>query len=197
MPNSLKPADKPAPQHSWQAKLRYRFENTLSKGPGIMIAYLGLASAAVVTVAGTILAIFGVPSSAAPDAQGFGLIEGIWHSLMRSIDPGNLGGDDGWWLRLMMLLVTLFGIFIVSILIGTITSGLEQRLDELRKGRTQVLEQNHTLILGYSSKVFAIIGELIIANANQKNPSIVILADREKVEMDDEIRAKLDRKSVV
>ena len=155
-----------------------------------MIAYLGLASAAVVTIAGIGLAVFGVSSSAAPGADDFGFIEGVWHSLMRAIDPGNLGGDEGWWLRILMLLVTLFGIFIVSILIGTITSGLEQRLGELRKGRTQVLEENHTLILGFSSKVFAIIGELIIANVNQKNPAIVILADRDKVEMDDEIRAK-------
>jgi len=190
MPNSLKPAENFATTHSWRAKLRYRFENTLSKGPGIMIAYLGLASAAVVTIAGIGLAVFGVSSSAAPGADDFGFIEGVWHSLMRAIDPGNLGGDEGWWLRILMLLVTLFGIFIVSILIGTITSGLEQRLGELRKGRTQVLEENHTLILGFSSKVFAIIGELIIANGNQKNPAIVILADRDKVEMDDEIRAK-------
>ena len=190
MPNS-KPLDpKTKLTHDWRAQLRYRFENTLSKGPGIMIAYLALASALVVTVAGIVLTIFGVRSGNAEGAENFGLIEGIWHSLMRSIDPGNLGGDDGWGLRIIMLLVTLFGIFIVSILIGTITSGLEQRLGEMRKGRTQVLEENHTLILGYSSKVFAIIGELIIANTNQRNPSIVILADRDKVEMDDEILAK-------
>ena len=38
----------------------------------------------------------------------------------------------GWQLRLLMLIVTIGGIFIVSILIGTITSGLEARLTELQ-----------------------------------------------------------------
>jgi ion channel POLLUX/CASTOR len=174
----------------WREKLRYRFENTLSKGPGVMIGYLALASLIVVSIAGLVLAVFGVNQTTAPGAENFGLIEGIWHSLMRALDPGNLGGDEGWWLRIVMLLVTLFGIFVVSILIGTITSGLEANLSELRKGRSKVLESNHTLILGFSSKVYSIIGELLIANENQTNPSIVILADRDKVEMEDEIRAK-------
>jgi hypothetical protein len=62
-------------------------------------------------------------------------------------------------------------------LIGTITAGLEARLQELRKGRSRVIEQDFTLILGWSSKVYSIIGELIIANANQKKPRIVILSN--------------------
>jgi voltage-gated potassium channel Kch len=60
----------------------------------------------------------------------------------------------------------------------------------MRKGRSRVIERNHTLILGWSSKVYSIIGELIIANENQKNPCIVILADMDKVDMEDDIRAK-------
>jgi voltage-gated potassium channel Kch len=89
-----------------------------------------------------------------------------------------------------MLVVTIGGIFIVSILIGTITSGLEARLTELRKGRSRVIESHFTLILGWSSKVYSIIGELLIANENQKDPCIVILSERDKVEMEDDIRAK-------
>jgi len=51
----------------------------------------------------------------------------------------------------------------------------------MRKGRSRVIERNHTLILGWSPTVFAIIGELIIANENQRRPRIVILADHDKV----------------
>ena len=36
----------------------------------------------------------------------------------------------------------------------------------------------------------SVVGDVIIANANQKRPSIVILADRDKVEMEDDIKAK-------
>ncbi len=173
---------------TWRERLRYRFENTLSKGPAAMIAWLAIVSSVMVLLAAFVIAVFAMRGT--PETGEIGFIEGGWRSLMHALDAGNLAGDEGWALRILMLLVTIFGIFVVSILIGTITSGLEARLDEMRKGRSRVLEQNHTLILGFSNKVFSIIGELLIANANQKNPAIVILADRDKVEMDDAIRAK-------
>ncbi len=179
-----------ATEITWRDHLRYRFENTLSKGPAAMIAWLAVVCAVVVGLAGIGTALFHLHASDEPGSPEIGLIEGIWTSLMRTLDAGNLSNDGGWGLRFLMLIVTIFGIFVVSILIGTITSGLEAKLSEMRKGKSRVLESNHTLILGFSSKVFSIIGELIIANENQKKPAIVILAERDKVEMEDEIRAK-------
>lgn len=176
---------------SWRDKLRYRFENTLSRGPIAIIGWLALLSAGIVALATLAIWLLGIGT--APDDQAgsaLGPLEGAWQSLLHAMDPGTLAGDQGWFLRLVMLAVTIGGIFIVSMLIGTITSGLEARLHEMRKGRSRVIEKNHTLILGWSSKVYSIIGELIIANENQKNPCIVILADMDKVEMEDDIRAK-------
>jgi ion channel POLLUX/CASTOR len=72
-----------------------------------------------------------------------------------------------------------------------ISNGIMDKLDQLRKGRSFVMEQDHVLILGWSSKIFTIIPELIIANENQKNPKIVILADKDKVLMEDEIKDKI------
>lgn len=92
----------------------------------------------------------------------------------------------------MMLGVTLGGIFIVSTLIGVLTAGVEGKLEVLRKGRSLVLESGHTLILGWSAQIFNILSELMQANANQKKASLVILADKDKVEMGDEIRARVE-----
>ena len=180
------------PNHavSRRDRLRYHFENTLARGPIAIIGWLALVSAAVVFVAAMVLALFHVDQVPGDPASTLGWVEGAWQSAMHAIDAGNLAGDQGWPLRLLMLAVTLAGIFIVSILIGTITSGLEARLDELRKGRSRVIEQDHTLILGWSSKVYSIIGELLIANRNQRAPRIVILSPRDKVDMEDDIRAK-------
>ncbi len=175
---------------SWRDKLRYRFENTLAKGAIAIIGWLALMSLAIVAVATLVLVVFHVTADPADPQSGFDAVEGGWQSLMHTMDAGTLAGDQGWTLRLLMLVVTVGGIFIVSMLIGTITSGLDARLTELRKGRSKVIEKNHTLILGWSSKVYSIIGELLIANENQKKPRIVILADRDKVEMEDDIRAK-------
>lgn len=175
---------------TWRDRLRYRFENTLSRGTIAIIGWLALLSAGIVAIA--TLAIWALHLNTTPDdaSSELGAIEGAWQSMLHALDPGTLAGDQGWPLRALMLVVTVGGIFVVSMLIGTITSGLEARLHEMRKGRSRVIESNHTLILGWSSKVFSIIGELMIANENQKNPCIVILADRDKVEMEDDIRAK-------
>jgi len=180
----------PKNAHSWRDHLRYRFENTLSKGAIAIIGWLALISLAIVLLAALGLSVFSISADPGDPGTRFGWIEAGWQSLMHTMDAGTLAGDQGWELRLLMLVVTVGGIFIVSMLIGTITSGLESRLGELRKGRSRVIEREHTLILGWSSKVYSIIGELVIANESRRRPRIVILADRDKVEMEDDIRAK-------
>jgi ion channel POLLUX/CASTOR len=174
---------------TWSDTLRYHFENTLSAGPIAIIGWLAVVSLAIVLVGATVIALFGI--SFDPNAEeGAGFVEGAWNLLMRTFDAGTMGADEGWPLRVVALLVTLGGIFIVSTLIGTITSGMEASIEELRKGRSRVIESGHTLILGWSPKVFTILNELVIANENQRNPRIVIMADHDKVEMEDEVRSK-------
>lgn len=173
-------------------KVRYYFENTMSAGPGGVIKWLALASLFMVLVLGLLILVFGIKGSPEPEAEKLGFIEGAWQSLMATLDSGTMGGDEGWPFRAVRFVATLGGIFVISILIGTISSGIDEKLDELKKGRSRVLETNHTLILGWSEKVFSIISEIIEANSNQKKPSIVILADREKGDMEDEIRSKIE-----
>src|SRR5687768_12357630 len=109
---------------TWRDQLRYRFENTLSKGTIAIIGWLALISLSIVVLAAIVLALLGVGADPGDPGSRLGLVEGGWQSLMRALDPGTMSGDEGWTLRIMMLLVTLGGIFIVSMLIGTITSGL-------------------------------------------------------------------------
>ncbi|HVR97078.1 MAG TPA: potassium transporter TrkA [Thermoanaerobaculia bacterium] len=170
-------------------RLRYSFDNSMSKGSIALIGYLGLASISLIMLAGLVLVLFGIRPGGADSAPGF--FEAMWLSLMRTLDSGTMGGDEGTGFRFTMLFVTLGGIFIVSSLIGVINSGLEAKLEELRKGRSFVVERDHTLILGWSPKIFTILSELVLANENRHKPRVVILADRDKVEMEDEIAEKL------
>jgi voltage-gated potassium channel Kch len=174
-------------------KIRYYFENTMSSGPAGVIKWLAIVSLAIVLLLGLVILIFGIKESG--DAEHpLGFFEGAWQSLMATLDSGTMGGDpaDAWPFRIVRFIATLVGIFVISILIGSISSGIDEQIDELKKGKSKVLESNHTLILGWSEKVFSIIAEIIEANSNQKNPSIVILADMDKVEMDDAIRDKIE-----
>lgn len=170
-------------------RFRYFFDNTMSRGPVAMIAWLALVSLIMVLLAALLISLFGLAQEGAEPA---GFLETFWQGTMHAIDAGTLAGDAGWPIRVVFAGVTIGGIFIVSTLIGILSSGLESKLDELRKGRSFVIEQGHTLILGWSPKIFTIVAELAIAQESEANPSIVILADKDKVEMEDEIRAEVE-----
>jgi ion channel POLLUX/CASTOR len=171
------------------ARLRYAFDNSMSRGAIALVGYLALASIGMIAFFALIVVLFHIAPKGA-DQPGF--MEAMWLSLMRTLDSGTMGGDEGGGFRFAMLGVTLGGIFIVSALIGVINNGIEGKLDELRKGRSFVVESDHTLILNWSPKIFTILSELVLANENRSRPRIVILAEKDKVEMEDEIRAHLE-----
>lgn len=178
-------------QITFSDRLRYQFDNTMSKGTIALIGWLFIVSVVMILCTSLVVIVGGL----APAEGGSpSFWEVIWMSAMRTMDSGAVAGDTGsWTFRLTMLAITLGGIFVVSILIGVLTSGIEGKLEELRKGRSFVVEENHTVILGWSPQIFTIISELVIANSNQPRSCIAILAEKDKVEMEDEIRAKLGR----
>ncbi len=171
---------------------RYWFDNTMSKGTVALIAWLGILTFVFIVGMGFLITLSGIAND--PDTPGPDFFRIVWMSLLRTLDPGTMGGDTGSPAFLLaMLIVTLGGIFLVSTLIGILTSGIDGKLNELRKGRSFVVEQDHTLILGWSPQIFTIISEIAEANKNWKRACIVILADKDKVEMEDEIRARVPR----
>ena len=174
------------------AKLRYRFDAALSRGPSVVIAYLGIITAAVILVASLIITIFQI-SGINGDLKGTeGFFQNFWLAMTRVLDPGTFSGESGWPIRIIMLLVTLSGIFIVGSLIGLIANSVDQQIEELRKGRSNVIETNHTLILGWSPRVPAIVSELVIANESMKKSAVVVLANVDKTEMEETLRDAID-----
>jgi K+/H+ antiporter YhaU regulatory subunit KhtT len=177
-------------QFSRKELFAYKFEQTISNGPTSVIKWLALISLFTVLLLGLLILIFGISDN--PDGkEGIGFIEGSWQSLMATLDSGTMGGDEGWLFRMVRFAATILGIFIISILIGSISSGIDQKIDDLKRGRSKVIESNHTLILGWSEKIFSIISEIAIANENQKKPCIVILSEKDKIEAEDEIHSKV------
>ena len=108
---------------------------------------------------------------------------------MYTLDTGNLAGvsTDNVFYLLLMFLATLCGLFLTSILIGIIATGVEDKLSNLRKGTSEVQEDNHTTIIGFDNNVYALLRELIEANSNKKDACIVVLGEQPKEEMEEAI----------
>ncbi|NWF65429.1 MAG: NAD-binding protein, partial [Chloroflexi bacterium] len=174
---------------TFKQRFQYWFDNYMSRGTGALIGGLAVLSLVIILIAAAVIR-FGALAMDGESAPSFG--EAAWMSLMRTLDAGTMGGDTGPGFRIVMLLVTIGGIFIVSTLIGILSNGLEERIEQLRKGRSLVLENDHTLILGWTPQVFTIISELVAANLSRKNGAvIVVLADQDKVEMEDAIKERI------
>lgn len=181
-------------QPTLKQRFQYWFDNYMSRGTVALIGGLAVLSLVIIFIAAAIIRI-GAIAMDGESAPSFG--EAAWMSLMRTLDAGTMGGDTGPGFRIVMLLVTIGGIFIVSTLIGILSNGLEERIEELRKGRSLVLENGHTLILGWTPQIFTIISELVAANESRKSGAvIVVLADQDKVEMEDAINERIaDKKN--
>lgn len=177
----------PAPTApSWGARFRYFFDTTMTRGTPALIGWLVIATSALVLSFAVLSAVLGLRG----DDEGFG--HELFQALMHALDPGTVAGDTGSWSFLLtMLVLTLGGLLIVSALIGVISAGIDARLAELRRGRSTVLESDHTVVLGWSDSIYTIVRELTIANESRRRPAIVVLADRDSVEMEEDLRTKV------
>ncbi|MEZ4595609.1 MAG: potassium transporter TrkA [Chloroflexota bacterium] len=175
-------------RHTLRRRLRYRLDRFLSRGPGVLVLGLFGATLLVVVALGIVVVLLGWATE-----SGLNDLDVVWRAFLTTLDPGTvanfLGERYSAGLMLAFLGATLFGILLTSILIGILVTGLQNRLEELRKGRSIVVEDGHTVILGWSQQIFTIVSELALAAANQRRSSIVVLAGRDKVAMQDEIRA--------
>lgn len=170
------------PRHSTLSdRLRYGFDNFMSRGTVALVSGLALVSLAFILLMGGLVSLSGV---APEESDRLSLPEALWGVLMRTLDSGTVGGDTGWVFRLTMLFVTFGGIFVVSTLIGLLSTGIDAKLEDLRKGRSRVIETDHIVILGWSLQIFTLISELALANANQPATCIVILSEEDKVQME-------------
>jgi len=151
---------------------------------------------AIFTVSFICLSIFriGLESTGAESERGQGILRQIYLTFLQMTDPGNMAQDieSSPLLKIATVLSGFTGLILLSMLIGFITTALVQKMEELRKGRSTVIENEHSLILGWNpQRIIEIIRELILANESEDSPAVVILADIDKEEMDDFLKTAL------
>lgn len=171
-------------------RLKYAIDNTFSKGSGALILWLAISSVVIIGLMAVVVTVFKIsPDGEAP----LSFWEAFWRNLMRTLDAGTMGGDAGWGFRIAMLVVTIGGVFVISTLIGILSSAIEGKLDDLRKGHSRLLEENHTVILGWTEQVYTIIPEIVSANENLKSSCIAIMSDHDKVEMEESLQGRVGK----
>ncbi len=172
---------------SWVLRFRYWFDNVMSKGVASMLWFLAFFTTGFILLNAAIVFFL----NEGDGGERTSVAETLWQTFVQTMSANDVVAGSHWTFRIVMLFVTVIGVLIVANLIGIVNGAFDAKLGELRKGRTPVIETGHTLIVGWNPKIIAILESLTEANASDRKSRIVILADRDKEEMDDEIREKV------
>lgn len=170
-------------------QLLYRLDNWLSTNPySKMVALLYLSI--LIVVVGAIL-LFAVSDTAPHDAlweslAGVG-VEWSFASASARLDPRGFRGVAT---RLVASCVSLGGVFITALLLGIVSEAIMEKYEELRRGKSDVLESGHTVVLGWSDKLFGVLDQLCLANESLGGGVVVLLNEKPKFEQEDLLAAK-------
>jgi Trk K+ transport system NAD-binding subunit len=167
--------------HSFKDHIRYRFDNSINKGQGAFVAWLaffGLIFSFVISIIRFLL------------EENVAIREILWGTSNSVLFDGKIPTGT-FTNKVIAIAIWLASVTIAATIIAFVTSKLRDRVEELRRGKTPILESGHTLILGWSNRAFPIIEQLAIANSNKRGSVIAIFADVDRSKIEDQIAARV------
>ena len=177
-----------------QARYRYLFDTFMAKGGGSIFIALSAVFVATFLLIGVLRGVLLLFPDVGLQHEDLGFLGNLYITFLEITDPGNMAQDiySSAAYKIFAVLAGIAGIVMLSALIAFITTALDQKIYELKRGRSKVIEEGHTLILGWNEqRIIETLRELVIANESEKNACVVILADKDKQEMDDVLRLRL------
>ncbi|KAM7510613.1 hypothetical protein LguiB_009488 [Lonicera macranthoides] len=166
---------------SLNKQLAYKVDVFLSVHPYAKPLTLIVATLLLILLGG--LALFGVTDDS--------LAYCLWLSWTYVADSGNHMNSEGISPRLVSVSISFGRMLIFAMMLGLVSDAISEKFDSLRKGRSEVVKQNHTLILGWGDKLGSLLNQLAFVNESLGGGIVVVMAERDKEEMELDI-AKME-----
>ena len=116
----------------------YRLDYLFSRHPKLKGGAIGITSMTIIIVGGVFWFL----------VTDDDIYESLWIAWTFVADPGTHSETKGILQRIISLALTAGGMVIFASVIGIISDEISSSLENLRKGKSRVIEANHTLILG-------------------------------------------------
>jgi voltage-gated potassium channel Kch len=172
------------------ARLRYNFDNSIAKAGTFVLYVLLLMMVIALIMVGVKATLLATPAlTQAADPENLSFFDLFWTSFTKIL---SLGGEPTWADRIIAVLYWVTTTALTASVIGYVVGAIQRTFARLRKGRSPIVDSNHTLILGWSSRIFPILQELAIANENVRKPVVVIFAPLDREVMEDEIESRTE-----
>ncbi|MCR5448184.1 MAG: hypothetical protein K6F23_02205 [Solobacterium sp.] len=163
-------------------KIRYWLDYRMASGTASMVKLLlTLVLTAVVFVTALVL-LFNL------QAEGKSVIAIFWDNLRSAMSSSFPSSDSGSLLYIVLYtLLGLTGMVFTGMLIGIFSSTIRGRIIALQEENPEIIEENHTVILGFRSGEYALLKEMIKSTWKDRR-TIVIVEDMERQDMEQAIR---------
>lgn len=161
------------------SRATYHFHNLLVRGTiARIIAFT------IVTV--TVCLILGFILSLVPSADG-SLLTSLWNATLCVLDGGTIAGiEANTGQKAVLFIITIFGIVFTSVLVGIVTTGIEEHLESIAHEGSKVLERRpHMLVLGTTPVTVEILRSLAQNNERSRRvePIVILEEQRDIVEV--------------
>jgi len=169
------------------AKLRYSFDNSIAKSGMFvtwMFIFMVIFSILLVLIRSVLYVTPFITNPGTPVTFNF---ETFWGSFATLFGKG---GEPTWAERIMGFLTWMCTIALTGSVTGFIVGAITRTFDRLRKGKSAIIDSGHTLILGWSNRIYPILKELAVANQNVRKAKVVIFSEQTRDFMEDEIEAR-------
>ena len=182
------PAAPTANKVSLGKRIRYSVDNSFGKS-GTFALYMLVAIALISSVIITLkYVLYSFPFLLIADTPALPpmTFETFWGSFASVIGKG---AEATWADRIIGILYWLLGAASGGTVTGFIVAAINAAMTEIKKGRSPIIANNHTLILGWSNRIFPILKELEEAGKNlRRKPTVVIFSGKTREWMEQQIK---------
>jgi hypothetical protein len=120
-------------------------------------------------------------------------VEGIWEAWTYTADGGTHAKAYHFEQRALGFIITFCGIIYLAAVLAFIVDFVREKMDSMRVGKGQVLEEHHYVILHWTDRTIPLIQELCIANESDGGGVVVVLAKEPMETMSSELAAQLPK----
>jgi len=164
---------------SRMARISYRLDNIFASQPEAKY-YLLIALTGVLVFCGAW--VYTLVASSGGETLG----AAMWIAW-KAVSAGDDAPDESLIGRFVNTMMVIAGMIVMATLFGLIDESMGNKVQELKKGKSTVIEEGHSILLNWNDKLLPVAEQIAMANDSDGGRPIVILAERPKEEMDDEV----------
>ena len=170
-------------KYSYINRFKYWLDKQMAKGTVSIVRLLVLTIFSVAIFVSIFTLVFRLSDA---------IVSTLWDSIVSIFNSSMPSSEEGGLVYIILHTITaVVGLMFSSLLIGILSSAVEAKVESLREGDSVVLEEGHTVILGYNFGEHGLLKQLILA-AGDEDRCIVILTDIEKPEIEQDIQDSID-----